>query len=82
MQGAGSDLHLLGRAVLDQLPAVDAGDERGGEVQHAVEAQHVGDQVVGEHRQPVEVGGARDAGAGEIGGGDLGALEERISSSP
>ena len=49
VQGAGSDLHLLGRAGLDQLLAVDACSEGGVEVQHAVEAQDVGHQVVQGH---------------------------------
>ena len=40
-------------------------------------AQDVGDEVVGEQREAVEVAGGGDAGEGEVGGGDLGALEER-----
>ena len=49
----------------------------GVELEHAVEPQHVRDEVVGEQRQPVEVPAGRDAGQLEVGGGDLGALEER-----
>ena len=35
------------------------------------------DEVVGEHRQRIEVGERRDAGARQVGGGDLRPLEER-----
>ena len=49
------DLDLLGRAVLDQLPALDSRDQLGIEPQHAVEPQHVRHEVVGEHRQLREV---------------------------
>ena len=37
----------------------------------------MGDQIVGEHGQRVEVAEGGHAGPGQIGGGDLGALEER-----
>ena len=37
----------------------------------------MGHEVVGEHRQPIEVVEVGDAGALQIGGGDLCALEER-----
>ena len=60
----------------DQFLALDPPDELGVETQDAVEPQDVGDEVVGEHRQPVEIVKPRDTGAGEVGGGDLGALEE------
>ena len=38
---------------------LDPRDEPGFEREHAVEPEHVGDEVVGEHRQPVEVGEVR-----------------------
>ena len=48
MHGAGAQLDLLGRAVLEQLPGVDRPLELGVESEHAVEAEHVRDEVVGE----------------------------------
>ena len=47
------------------------------EREHAVDAQHVRDEVVGEQRQAVEAGRVGQPGEREVGGGDLGALEER-----
>ena len=72
-----ADLDLLGRAVLDQLPALDPADQLRVEPEDAVEPQHMGDEVVGEHRQPLEVAEVGDARPVQIGGGDLRALEER-----
>ena len=63
--------------MLDQLLGVDAGDERVVELEHAVEPEHVRDEVVGEQGQAVEVVAGREAGQREVGGGDLRALEER-----
>ena len=60
VQRAGADLDLLGRVVLDQLLGVDPGDEVVVELEHAVEPQHVRDEVVGEERQR---GRGRRAGA-------------------
>ena len=60
----------------DQLLGLDPRDEPGFEREHAVEPEHVGDEVVGEHRQPVEVGEAGAAGTVQVRGSDLGALEE------
>ena len=37
----------------------------------------MGDEVVGEHGQPIQVGELGDAGAVQVGPDDLGALEER-----
>src|SRR4051794_34640775 len=51
VQRAGADLDLLRRVVLEQLLRLDPGDERRLELEHAVEPQHVRDQVVGEQRQ-------------------------------
>ena len=55
MHRARADLDLLGRAMLDQLLPLDPGHEPRGELQDAVEAQDVGDEVVGEHRQPAQI---------------------------
>jgi hypothetical protein len=63
--------------VVDQLARLDPRDERGVEAQDAVEAQDVGDQVVGEERQAVELLELGGAGEREVGGRDLRALEER-----
>ena len=76
MHRARADLDLLGRAMLDQILPLDPGDEPRGEFQDAVEAQDVGDEVVGEHRQPGQIAQLRDAGPVQVRGGDLGALEE------
>jgi hypothetical protein len=45
-------------------------------VQHAVDAQDVGDEVVGEDRQPVDVAELRNAGERQVARHDLGALVE------
>ena len=75
VHGAGADLALLRRR-----PAAAARRRcaRRARVvaQHAVAAQHVRDEVVGEDRQAVEVAEARDAGERQVGGGDLRALVE------
>ncbi len=76
MHSARPDLDLLGRAVLDQLPAFDAGHQLGVEPQHAVEPQHVRHEVVGEHRQLIEVVELSDTCTLKVGRGDLRALEE------
>jgi len=47
--------------------------------EQAVDAPHVGDEVVGEQREPVEVAKADDLGVGEVGTGELGTLVERTS---
>ena len=77
VERARPDLDLLAGIVLDQLLALDPLEQRGVVIEEAVEAQHVRDEVVGEHRQPIEVVERRHAGAGEVGGRDLRALEER-----
>ena len=74
---AGADLDLLRRVVLDQLLGVDPRDELRLELEHAVEPQHVRHEVVGEQRERAEVARGRDALEVEVGGGELGALEER-----
>ena len=51
---APADLALL-LAGRQQLAGVDAGGQGGVVAQHAVHAQHVGHEVVGEDRQAVEV---------------------------
>ena len=58
-------------------PPLDPRHELRLERQHAVEAEDVGHEVVGEHRQLAEVGRVDHAGAVEVGGGDLRPLEER-----
>ena len=73
---AGAQLALLCPAGLEQLAAVDARRQRLVEHQHAVEAQHVRQEVVGEDGQLVDVVEGRDAREHEVVGRDLGALEE------
>jgi hypothetical protein len=63
--------------VLEQDARVDARDELRVGLEHAVEAQDVGDEVVGEQRQGGEAAGGGDPGEGKVRGGDLRALEER-----
>ena len=58
-------------------PRVDPGDERRVELEHAVDAQHVRDEVVGEQRERGEVARGREPVPVQVGGGDLRALEER-----
>src|SRR5207302_3640705 len=70
------DLDLLGTAMLEQLALLDPPAQLRLEAQHSVDAQHVWDEVVGEHRQPIEVAETGHAGSRQIGGGDLRALEE------
>ena len=77
VQRAGADLDLLGRVVVEQLATIDPADERRLELEHAVDPQHVRDQVVGEQRQRGDIRGRRDALQVQVGGGELGALEER-----
>jgi len=74
---AGPDLHLLGRSVLDQLLALDSSNQVLFEEEDPVQAQDMGDEVVGEHRQTIEVGELGRAGASQVGRGDLGTLEKR-----
>ena len=77
MQRAGTDLHLLTRVVLDQLLALDPVNQRRVKVEDAVEPEHVRNEVVGEHRQAIEIAELGDAGASEVRRCDLGALQER-----
>ena len=58
-------------------PVLDPRDEIGIEPEHPVEPQHVRDEVVGEHRQPIQIVEVGDACALQIGRDDLCALEER-----
>ena len=75
MHGAGPDLVLLRSGA--QLPApVDVGRESLVVHEHAVAAQDVGHEVVGEDRQPLEVVEARDGGERQVRRRDLCALEE------
>ena len=76
---AAADLALL-VARREQLAGVDAGGQRGLVAQHAVHAQHVRHEVVGEDREPVEVVELGHAGEREVVRGDLGALPEATSS--
>ena len=76
MHGARAHLALV-LAAGGQLGArVDALGQLVVVVQDALEAQDVRDEVVGEDRQPVDVGIRDDAGQMEVVGGDLGALVE------
>ncbi len=72
---AGPDL-ALGAARGEQLACVDAGGERLLIDQDTLAAQHVGDEVVGEDRQAIEIGEARHSREREVGDHDLGALVE------
>ena len=72
---AGADLAFL-RPGAQQLAGVDARREPRVVDEDALDAQDVGDEVVGEDREPVEVGEARDAGQGEVAGDELRALVE------
>jgi hypothetical protein len=66
----------LGAAGLEELAGVDAAGQLRVVTEHAVHAQHVRDEVVGEDREAVEVGEVGDAGEREVVGRDLGALPE------
>ncbi len=63
-------------------PASIRATSSGVEPDDTVEPQHMGHEVVGEHRQPVEVAEARTRRAVQIRGRDLGALEERKLYGP
>src|SRR5947209_16522182 len=63
--------------MFEELLARDAVDQLGVKAQDTVKAQNVRNEVVGKHREAREVVEFGDAGAGQVGGGDLGALEER-----
>ncbi len=75
MHRAGADL-ALGAAGGKQLAGVDARGEGRVVEQHPLAAQHVGDEVVREDRQAVEVREVGDPCEREVGGDDLGALVE------
>ena len=75
VQRAGADL-ALGGALRQQLAGVDVGGQLGVVAQHAVHAQHVGDEVVREDREPIEVVELGRAGESEVAAHDLGALVE------
>ena len=81
VDGHGPDLDLLGRTVLEELVGLDAGQERVVVAEYAGEAEDVGDEVVGEHGQAIEVveapGALAAEGLGQVDGGDLGPLEQR-----
>ena len=72
---AGADL-ALGAAERERHAGVDARRQRLVVDEHAVAAQHVRDEVVGEDRQAVEVVEFGYAGEREVAGDDLGALVE------
>ena len=77
VHGAGADLHLLGRVVLDQLLAVDPGDESRSNAStpssRSTWGTRLSANIVSRPRSSKRGG----AGAVQVGGGDLGALEER-----
>ena len=62
--------------MLEQLAGFDPLLQVWIESQHAVEPKHLGDEVVGEGREPVEAGQIGETGPRHVGGGNLGALEE------
>ena len=76
LDGARAQLDLHRLAVAQLLTGVDALGERRRVAQHAVAAQDVRHEVVGEDRQPVDVGERRHARQHEVVDGDLGALEQ------
>lgn len=67
MHGTGANLALL-RSGAQRAPGVDVGRETRFVDQHAVAAEHVGDEVVGEDRQTVEIGEGCDARECEFAG--------------
>jgi hypothetical protein len=76
VDGAGTQLDLLGGTVDEEVTGFDPRDQLLVEGEVAVEAEDVGDEVVGEGGEAVEVTKDGEACAGDV-GGDLGALEER-----
>ncbi len=81
VHGTRPDLNLLGRSVIDQIPTLDPRHQLWIERQDSVEPQDVGDEIVGEHREAIQVAEVGDAGSVQIGGGNLRALEERHRAS-
>lgn len=71
MERTGADLDLFRRTVVDELAAVDPGHQRRIERQDAVESQHMGYEIVSEHRQPTQVAATNHPGPGQVRGGDL-----------
>jgi hypothetical protein len=76
VNGTGAQLDLLRRAVLEQLPRFDLLLQRRVESQQAVDTKDVGDEVVGEGGEPISVVQLGDPHTVNVGGRDLGALEE------
>src|ERR687888_1180330 len=74
---ARADLALL-RAGAQVAARVDVRGQALLVQEHALAAQHVRDEVVGEDRQRVEVAELGDAGEREVAGGDLRALVEAL----
>lgn len=77
MDRAGAQLNLLGGIVDQQLAGFDPRGQLGIEVEDAVEMEDVGHDVVGEGGEAVEIAKPSGAAATDVGGGELGALEER-----
>jgi hypothetical protein len=77
MDGAGAQLDLFRRAVDEQLPGFDRLLQAPLEPEDAVDAEDLRDEVVGEGGEAPAVGERGEAGAVDVGGGQLGALEER-----
>jgi hypothetical protein len=76
MDRAGPQLPLGRRSGLEPLATVDPGRERVVVYQDAVQSQHVRQEVVGEHRERVDVGEVGRAGQDEVVDGDPRALLE------
>src|SRR5215211_2623614 len=73
----GPYLDLLLRSGLEQLAGLDGGGNALLVAEYSVDAQDVGDDVVGEQGEPIEVAEAGDARVVEIRPRELGALEQR-----
>jgi hypothetical protein len=73
---APAQLDLLAAPVLELLAGVDARGEPRRVLEHAVVAQDVGEEVVGEDGEAVDVGEVRDPGEDEVVRGDLRPLVE------
>ena len=76
VEGAGAQLYLLGGAVDEELFGFDPVGQIGVEPEDAVDAEDVGDEVVGEGRQLLDAREVGDAGPVQVGCSQLGSLEE------
>ncbi len=76
VHGAGADLDFHRAARFERDAGVDTFGELGRVGEHSIGAEHVGDEVVREDCERVDVGELGDAGVDEVVGGDLRALVE------